>query len=42
MISSVSILLTYTGSHLQRVRLLGAPGYNEQIIYSEMITSDRH
>ena len=32
----------YTGSCLQRVRLLRAPGYNEQIILSEKKTSHWH
>ena len=29
-------IVTYTGSHLQRVRLLRAPDYNEQIFFSKM------
>ena len=34
------VFLTYTGSRLQRVRLLRAPAYNEQIFFSEVNASD--
>ena len=32
--------IIYTGSRLQRVRLLRPPGYNKQIIFSKKMTSD--
>ena len=32
--------IIYTGSCLQRVRLLRAPGYSKQIIFSKKMTSD--
>ena len=38
--NNACLLIYYTGSHLQRVRLLRAPGYNEKIIFSEEMTSD--